>query len=269
VLAIRFVHEITADYMTVPKPAFQRTMKRAASSAEPESYDTISDEDDSSVSSTDGKPSYVTNEPLETTRNDQTREETREKSETSSINETSLPPAGDPDEMADESIGDSESSPVSNKKQRRGKPVIKDGKPYGLLQAKWDEMFARLEAYKAKHGNCLVPNRYKGDASLGAWVSTQRRQYKILTTGSYESTPMTPDRAQRLEALGFIWATKDPRHVPWERRFQELVAFKKKYGVSFEIPSRLLFIYCERTFVLTSHHYSVHGSTVLFQSDMR
>ena len=252
--------------MTVPKAEFQRTMKRAAS-AEPESYDTISDEDDSSVSSTDGKPSYVTNETFETTRNDQAREETREKSETS-VNETSLPPPGDPDEMADESIGDSESSPVFNKKQRRGKPVIKDGKPYGLLQAKWDEMFARLESYKAKNGNCLVPNRYKGDTSIGAWVSTQRRQYKILTTGSYESTPMTPDRAQRLESLGFIWATKDPRHVPWERRFQELVAFKKKYGVSLEISCRLLFIYCEGTFVLTSH-LSVHCSTVLFQSDMR
>ena len=78
---------------------------------------------------------------------------------------------------------------------------------------------------------------------------------------------MTPDRAQRLESLGFIWATKDPRHVPWDQRLQELVAFKKKYGVSFHIVSNvfhlLLLSYCtdfpKVTYVLSqqSQHCSV------------
>jgi Helicase associated domain len=42
-------------------------------------------------------------------------------------------------------------------------------------QAKWDEIFGRLLKYKKEHGDCLVPNRYEPDPSLGAWVSTQRR----------------------------------------------------------------------------------------------
>ncbi len=42
--------------------------------------------------------------------------------------------------------------------------------------------------------------------------------------------PMTPGRAARLDAIGFGWSTADPRHVPWEMRFEELVAFKKKHG---------------------------------------
>jgi Helicase associated domain len=105
-------------------------------------------------------------------------------------------------------------------------------KPHSVLQAKWDEMFNRLLAYKATYGDCLVPNRYDEDPSLGAWVSTQRRQYKVLISGSCESTPMNPDRAKRLDAIGFVWSTTDPRHVPWETRYYELIDFKEQHGVS-------------------------------------
>lgn len=37
---------------------------------------------------------------------------------------------------------------------------------------------------------------------------------------------MTPARARKLEEIGFKWSTKDPRHVPWEHRYNQLVAFK-------------------------------------------
>ena len=63
-----------------------------------------------------------------------------------------------------------------------------------------------------------------------AQPTNNNAQYKILTSGSSESTPMTPERASRLEAIGFVWATRDPRHVPWETRYDELCEFKKKYG---------------------------------------
>jgi hypothetical protein len=33
-----------------------------------------------------------------------------------------------------------------------------------------------------------------------------------------------------LEELGFQWTTKDPRHVPWEARYDELLAFKERFG---------------------------------------
>lgn len=75
-----------------------------------------------------------------------------------------------------------------------------------------------------------VPNRYAADPHLGSWVSTQRRQYKIMMSKGGGTTPMTQSRARRLEEIGFQWSTKDPRHVPWEKRYEELVAFKERFG---------------------------------------
>ena len=37
----------------------------------------------------------------------------------------------------------------------------------------WYKMFARLQAYKAENGHCLVPSRYKTDPPLGKWVHLQ------------------------------------------------------------------------------------------------
>ena len=61
-------------------------------------------------------------------------------------------------------------------------------------------------------------------------VSTQRRQYKIYSSGTGESTPMTAERVQRLEEIEFSWSAKRPRHVQWESRFHALLDFKAKYG---------------------------------------
>eukprot|EP00523_Entomoneis_sp_CCMP467_P019920 CAMPEP_0168863248 /NCGR_PEP_ID=MMETSP0727-20121128/18853_1 /TAXON_ID=265536 /ORGANISM="Amphiprora sp., Strain CCMP467" /LENGTH=395 /DNA_ID=CAMNT_0008918313 /DNA_START=85 /DNA_END=1268 /DNA_ORIENTATION=+ len=105
----------------------------------------------------------------------------------------------------------------------------------GVLERKWEEMFTRLKKYKESFGNCLVPNRFPEDPQLGSWVSTQRRQYRILQEGGTETTPMTKERARRLESIGFQWSTKDPRHVPWQQRYEELVAFQNEYGHS-QVP---------------------------------
>ena len=109
--------------------------------------------------------------------------------------------------------------------------VIDVDKLNSSLQEKWDEMFERLVEYKKIHGNCLVPNRYSDDPALGAWVSTQRRQYKVLRSGTSQSTPMTPERALRLASIGFVWTAKDPRHVAWEVRYRELVAYRNEHGM--------------------------------------
>jgi len=209
-------------------------MSNAAALPGVESHESRSDDEDSSSSlASSGDDQSVATQSLSTSRS--THNECAPESSHGLETDTSVSNSNHPgaqEHTSTVSAEESTSPPASRQKKRRAKQFLKDddGKPYGLLQVKWDEMFDRLVKYKLKHGDCLVPNRYKGDSSLGAWVSTQRRQYKILTTGSYESTPMTPDRAQRLESLGFVWATKDPRHVPWARRFQELVEFKKQYG---------------------------------------
>ena len=269
-----------------------QTMKRGSSSRASHSEsssecgdDDHCDDEDSSFSSAERKPSYISKKSSSSAHNhgheqiaiaDNLVNDTTTTSSFLSPVLTVWKAADDTVDTGSTSATLSDYNPTSHhhhkKKKRKVKAAFKDGKPHGLLQAKWDEMFNRLVTYKVKHGNCLVPNRYKGDASLGAWVSTQRRQYKILTTGSYESTPMTPDRAQRLESLGFIWATKDPRHVPWDRRLQELVAFKKKYGVSAElVPLHSTFYSFRITLIIPKVTYIVllQSSIALFQLDMR
>ena len=55
--------------------------------------------------------------------------------------------------------------------------------------------------YKAKHGNCNVPQKYPDNLSLGKWVDNQKTQHKKLYEG--KSTHLTIDRIQRLASIGF------------------------------------------------------------------
>jgi hypothetical protein len=69
---------------------------------------------------------------------------------------------------------------------------------------KWNEMLVRLQAYKAKHGDCLVPYGYTPDPELGNWVGTQRRDYHKKTW--YGSNRVIAESRQRkLDELGFLW----------------------------------------------------------------
>jgi hypothetical protein len=40
-----------------------------------------------------------------------------------------------------------------------------------MFKEHWEEMFAKLEKYHQKLGDCLVPYHHKEDPSLGVWVS--------------------------------------------------------------------------------------------------
>ena len=93
---------------------------------------------------------------------------------------------------------------------------------------RWQKMFNELKMFKREHGNCLVPNRFSKNKSLGYWVSTQRHQYKLMK----KKIPslMTTEREAKLESLGFAWFTKDPNHTPWEDNFSKLVEYIKKHG---------------------------------------
>jgi len=68
-------------------------------------------------------------------------------------------------------------------------------------------------------------------------VSAQRRQYKLLMAGANDSVAMTPERAFKLQQIGFEWSTTNPRNVPWENRYQELRHFVAEYGHA-EVPMR-------------------------------
>jgi hypothetical protein len=117
----------------------------------------------------------------------------------------------------------------------------------------WDCMFEKLNEYKEKYGDCLVPKRYQENPKLGTWVDTQRVQFKKLKkklesqgktfeedenqvdgeqqeSGGEESssTPamspkplvgrLTDDRIRRLQILGFVWSLRDD----WQKHYEEL-----------------------------------------------
>ena len=83
----------------------------------------------------------------------------------------------------------------------------------------WDEKFGELLAYRQENGHCNVPKRYKPNPALGTWVLTMRQARK---TGK-----LTTERKQRLEQVGFVW---DSLESEWERRFEELLAFREAQG---------------------------------------
>ena len=87
---------------------------------------------------------------------------------------------------------------------------------WDILAEQWEESFSRLEQFKEREGHCKVPKGYKEDG-LGLWVLNQRRQREKLT----------PERIERLNALGFVW---DIMSEQWEEGFTKLQKFKEIEG---------------------------------------
>ena len=86
------------------------------------------------------------------------------------------------------------------------------------LTALWEEGFSKLKQFKKREEHCSVPAAHKeGDFSLGNWVIGQRTVKDTLT----------PERKQRLDALGFVW---DPHAEAWEEGFSKLKQFKDREG---------------------------------------
>mmetsp|Transcript_24571 Transcript_24571/g.51459 ORF Transcript_24571/g.51459 Transcript_24571/m.51459 type:complete len:502 (+) Transcript_24571:141-1646(+) len=92
----------------------------------------------------------------------------------------------------------------------------------------WEEQYKTLREYHLKFGNCKVPARYKANAKLGRWVMTQRRQFTLLMQGF--PSALTAERIRRLESLGFTWSVRPEPVSTWNKKFQELKAYKATYG---------------------------------------
>jgi Helicase associated domain len=133
-----------------------------------------------------------------------------------------------------------------------------------LNEEKWEAMLGRLRAFKLQFGHTQIPYRYPADPQLGRWgkscglscpwdrikepytpirltlglyvVSVQRSLYKRIEDGTGKSnTTLTSERIQKLNDIDFEWVARDHRTVPWEARYQELVAFVRRYGHS-QVP---------------------------------
>lgn len=63
----------------------------------------------------------------------------------------------------------------------------------------WEKGFRKLEAFIDKEGHCRIAQGHVEDGfKLGIWVSTQRKS----------ASKMSPERRQRLDAIGFVWLSK-------------------------------------------------------------
>ena len=88
----------------------------------------------------------------------------------------------------------------------------------------WDEWFRELDAFKAKHGHCNVPQK---QGPLGVWVHSQRPKKGKLSE----------DRAQKLDDLGFNWGTRRGPRGTWDERLGALTDYKSQHGHC-NIPQR-------------------------------
>jgi superfamily II DNA or RNA helicase len=86
-------------------------------------------------------------------------------------------------------------------------------------EIRWEDGFERLNEFKRKSGDCMVPALYKSSDGypLGQWVTVQRTKQETLST----------ERKTRLDALGFVWNVLDSQ---WEEGFEHLREFKTKHG---------------------------------------
>ncbi len=91
------------------------------------------------------------------------------------------------------------------------------------LEDDWELNFAALCEYVGDHGAASPPSTFKvSGVNLGAWVNTQRQQYKKQT--------LRPDRAVRLADLpGWEW---NPKDAQWDRSFEALLQHVRVTGTA-------------------------------------
>lgn len=114
----------------------------------------------------------------------------------------------------------------SSLSQERIRILEEMGFRWSIQESLWDERLQELMKYRAEHGSCNVPNKWKENPSLGKWVNAQRQYYRIRNEG--KATSITAERIAKLEAIGFEWTLRSL--TPWETRLEELKAYKEKHG---------------------------------------
>jgi hypothetical protein len=88
----------------------------------------------------------------------------------------------------------------------------------------WERMLFSLGKFKNRYGHCLVPSGPPGNPMLNRWVS---RQQRLKRRGLLKK-----NRQRRLQALGFDWRSSAYATRRFERCFQRLLEFRRRFGHS-------------------------------------
>ena len=84
-----------------------------------------------------------------------------------------------------------------------------------------------LTDYKREFKHTNVPHKYTKNKPLGEWVSTQRKECKLVEEG--KPSPLTNERINLLNKLGFVWRV-GKEIIPWDERLQQLVEFNNEFN---------------------------------------
>ena len=89
----------------------------------------------------------------------------------------------------------------------------------------WLAFYRLAEQYRREHGDLVVPIDYVCQGKrLGAWIGTQRMEYKNRTNLRF-----TQARVDLLNAIGMVW---DVRQFQWNRMCQALERYLQKHGTA-------------------------------------
>jgi hypothetical protein len=94
----------------------------------------------------------------------------------------------------------------------------------------WNMQFEKLVEFKRTNGDCMVPQNYEQDKSLGNWVSMQRKHHN--------TNKLRQDRKRILDEIGFAWKDDGASNDKlWHQQYEKLVEFKRKNGHC-RVPTR-------------------------------
>ncbi len=87
----------------------------------------------------------------------------------------------------------------------------------------WNVCYELARQYFRENGNLLVPGEYEaGGMRLGAWIGTQRADYKKRVNPFF-----TQSRIDRLDAIGMVW---DARESIWQHKYRALQKYADCFG---------------------------------------
>ncbi|RDC63410.1 helicase associated domain-containing protein [Adhaeribacter pallidiroseus] len=87
---------------------------------------------------------------------------------------------------------------------------------------RWEQMYQKLQEFKATYGHCQVPQHWEKDLILANWVRVQRRMKA--------KKKLRAERENQLNEVGFIWHIQTLYDSQWEQYYQELNNFYQTHG---------------------------------------
>ena len=101
------------------------------------------------------------------------------------------------------------------------------GMVWNMVDSRWEYCYAEAAAYYEQHGNLDFPKHYVTESGLrlGQWLKNQR--------ASYLEGELADDKAQRLEAIGMLWESRNDRQ--WRQAYEAAKRYFQSHG-DLEVP---------------------------------